>query len=94
MKRHIFNERLLQDSIGSKIAKKNSGHWQRGFTLVKLMGSIVIIAIITTIAISSNFGHSMNKNLNTADRNIQAGFFDMKEKAMAESTMYGIIQPE
>jgi Tfp pilus assembly protein PilE len=88
MKRHIFLGRSLQGFMGTKIAKKNDGHAQRGFALVGLLIAIIVIVIIATIAAPSYFGHSRNTNLKAADRDILADYLDLKERVINESTMY------
>jgi len=90
VKRHILIERLLPGLIGSRVAEKREGHWQKGFTLVELLITITLILIVAAIAIPSYFGYSMNTNLKSAARNIQADFLDLKERAIAESTAYQI----
>ena len=90
MKGHISTERSLRGLIGRRIAKKNGRHSRKGFTLVELMVTIALIAIVGAIAIPSYFGYSLNTNLKSAARNIQADFLDLKERAIAESTMYRI----
>ena len=90
MKKRNLIERPLQDLIGSKAAKKRDGHWQKGFTLVEILVTIALIVIVAAIALPSYFGYSMNTNLKSAARNIQADFLDLKERAIAESTAYRI----
>jgi prepilin-type N-terminal cleavage/methylation domain-containing protein len=76
--------------IKSGVAKKRDGHAQKGFTLVEILITIVLIAIVAAIAVPSFFGYSLNTNLKAAARNIQADFLDLKERAIAESTAYRI----
>jgi len=85
-----FNERSLRGPRGKWIAKKNAEHPHKVFTLVELLVIIVLIAIIATIAIPFYSGYSSNKNLRAAAKHIQADFLEMKERAMAEGTMYRI----
>jgi len=80
MKGLNFFERSLQ--------QKRDGHAQGGFTPVGVLISIVVVAAIgTTIAIPSFLGR-------TADSNMPAGSLALKERVIAESAMYSIIQPE
>lgn len=90
MKRHILTERSLQGSKGRRIAKKNDSHPRKGFTLIELLITIAISIIIAAIAIPSYFGYSLNTNLKSAARNIQADILSLKERAISESTMYRI----
>ena len=90
MRRHINNERSLGGVIGPKGEKRKEGRRPKGFTLVEILVAIVLVTIIALIAVPSYFGYSLNTNLKTAARNIQADFLDLKERAIAESTMYRI----
>ena len=85
-----FNERSLRRPRGKRIAKKNAEHPHKVFPLVELLLIIVLIAIIATIAIPFYSGYSANTNLKAAAKHIQADLLEMKERAMAEGTMYRI----
>jgi Tfp pilus assembly protein FimT len=84
------SERSLRGPRGKRIAKKNVKHPHKVFTLVELLLIIVLIAIIATIAIPFYSGYSSNTNLKAAAKHIQADLLEMKERAMAEGTMYRI----
>jgi len=90
MKRHILIERSFPGLIGSRVAKKKDGHPPKAFTLVELLVTLALIVIVAAIAIPYFFGYSLNTNLKSAARNIQADFLDLKERAIAESTAYRI----
>jgi prepilin-type N-terminal cleavage/methylation domain-containing protein len=63
---------------------------QRGFTLVEMMITLLLIIIISAIAAPSFFGLAMNMNLKSAARNIQSDFLGLKQRAISESTTYRI----
>jgi Tfp pilus assembly protein FimT len=84
------NERPLRPPRGKRIAQKNAEHPHPVFPLVELLLGIVLIAIIATIAIPFYSGYSSNKTLKAAAKHIEADLLEIKERAMAEGTMYRI----
>jgi len=90
MRSPISTEKSLRGPQGKQIAKGNAKHPHNGFTHVELLITLVLIAIITTIAVPLYSGYSLNTNLKAAARNIQADFLELKERAVAESTWYRI----
>ena len=85
-----LNKKSLRGRQRKGIAKKNAKHPHKMFTLVEFLLIIVLIAIITTIAIPFYSRYSSNTKLKAAAKHIQAEILEMKERAMAEGTMYRI----
>ena len=63
----------------------------RGFTIIELMITVVIIAIVAGIAYPSFSRMSVNGNLRTAARDIMSDIAGLKGRAMAENTAFSII---
>jgi Tfp pilus assembly protein FimT len=70
------------------MAKKNEKDLPKRYTLIEILAVVVLLTIIATIAIPSYSGYSSNKKLRTAARHIQAEILELRERAIAESTMY------
>ena len=60
----------------------------KGFTLLELMITLGILAIVLTIAIPNFQRISINGNLRTAARDLIADFNALRAKAIAENTQY------
>lgn len=69
--------------------KGNMGR-QKGFTLLELIITMAILAIVAGIATPAFQRMAINGNLKTAARDIAADFAQLKERAIAESRMYRI----
>ncbi len=63
----------------------------RGYTLMELLITMVLIAIVGLIAYPSFQRIAINNNLKTAARDLVADFGLYKERAVAESCMYRIV---
>jgi prepilin-type N-terminal cleavage/methylation domain-containing protein len=63
---------------------------KRGFTLVEMMVTIGIMAILLGISISTWNRYTMNTNLKTAARMVASDFFAAKQRAVQEATGYQI----
>jgi len=63
----------------------------RGYTLMELLITMVLIAIVGLIAVPSFQRIAINSNLKTAVRDMAADFALYKERAVAESRMYRIV---
>ena len=63
----------------------------RGFTIMELIITIAIIAIVAGIAYPSFSRMAVNGNLRTAARDIMSDIAGLKERAMAENTQYAVI---
>jgi prepilin-type N-terminal cleavage/methylation domain-containing protein len=64
---------------------------RKGFSLVELMITIGIFAILAAIAIPSFQRHVVNADLRNAARSIATDFFLYKEHAIAENRPYRIL---
>jgi len=60
----------------------------KGFTILELMVTLGILAVVLTIAIPDFHRISSNGNLKTAARDLVADFNALKARAMAENTQY------
>jgi len=63
----------------------------RGYTLMELLITMVLIAIVGLIAIPSFQRIAINNNLKTAVRDMASDFALYKERAIAENRMYRIV---
>ncbi len=63
---------------------------QKGFSLVELLVTIGIIAVVAAIAIPQLQGYATNSRLKSAARDIMGDIFLCKERAIAENRMYRI----
>lgn len=63
----------------------------KGFTVVELVITITVLAIIATIAGLNLNAYAKNKNLKTAATHIVSDFFLCKERAVSQNTTYQII---
>jgi len=64
---------------------------RKGYTLVELIITLAVLSIISTIAALHLNNFVINKNLESAARDIVSDFFLCKEKAVSENTTYRII---
>lgn len=79
-------------ALDRKRNKKDKGRYNgRGFTLMELLITMAIIAIVALIAVPSFQRIAINNNLKTAARDIASDFALYKERAIAESRMYRIV---
>ena len=79
-------------AFNQKVNKQNKGRTNcRGFTLMELLITMVLIAIVGLIAVPSFQRIAINSNLKTAVRDMAADFAFYKERAIAESCMYRIV---
>ena len=62
----------------------------RGFTVIELIITMAILAILILIAIPSFQRIAINGNLKTAARDLIADFNALREKAMAENTQFDL----
>jgi type IV fimbrial biogenesis protein FimT len=60
----------------------------KGFTILELMVTLGILAVVLTIAIPDFHRISSNGNLKTAARDLVADFNALRARAMAENTQY------
>ncbi len=73
---------------GKYTPKRNSK--ARGFTLIELIITVVILGILILIAIPSFQRMSINGNLKSAARDLIADINALREKAMAENTTFDL----
>jgi prepilin-type N-terminal cleavage/methylation domain-containing protein len=64
---------------------------RKGFTLVEIIITMVILAIVSTIAVTTFTRYRKNINLRSAARDIADDFAYLKQKAVAESVHYKIV---
>ena len=62
----------------------------KGFTLIELMITLALVAIISAIAGLNFYAYTLNRNLKSAARAIASDFFLCKRKAISENTRYQI----
>jgi prepilin-type N-terminal cleavage/methylation domain-containing protein len=63
---------------------------KKGFTLVELIITIALVAIIGAIMGLNLHAYTLNRNLKSAARAITSDFFHCKGKAISENTRYQI----
>ncbi len=73
---------------GKYTPKRNSK--ARGFTVIELIITMALLAVLILIAIPSFHRISVNGNLKTAARDLIADFNFLREKAMAENTQFDL----
>jgi prepilin-type N-terminal cleavage/methylation domain-containing protein len=73
---------------GKYTPKRNSK--ARGFTVIELIITMAILAVLVLIAIPSFQRIAINGNLKTAARDLIADFNALREKAMAENTQFDL----
>lgn len=61
---------------------------QRGFSLPEVLIVIGLMSIVGMIAISSFRGYVVNRSLKSAARALEADFFELKERAIAENRQF------
>ena len=64
---------------------------EKGFTLVELMITVALIAIMALIAVPAFQRHAINANLKSAARDISSDFMLLKERAISENIKYRIV---
>jgi len=79
-------------ALDQKRNRSNQGSVDfRGYTLMELLITMAIIAIVALMAVPSFQRIAINSNLKTAARDMAADFALYKERAIAESRMYRIV---
>jgi len=63
---------------------------EKGFTLVELMITVALIAIMALIAVPAFQRYAINANLKSAARDIASDFLLLKERAISGNTEYQI----
>ncbi len=63
---------------------------ERGFTLIELIITVALMAIVGTIALPFFQGIAANGNLKAAAANLASDFSLSRQRALAENTMYRI----
>lgn len=76
---------FTSDQYGNKIKH------DEGFTLVELLIAIAVLAIVAAVAGVNLNAFTLNRNLQSAARNIASDFFLCKERAISENTSYQIV---
>ena len=79
-------------ALDQKRNRSNQGSVDfRGYTLMELLITMAIIAIVALMAVPSFQRIAINSNLKTAARDMAADFALYKERSIAESRMYRIV---
>jgi len=76
--------------LNRKRNRKDRRYNVRGFTLMELIITLALLAIVALIAVPSFQRIAINSNLKTAVRDIASDFALYKERAIAENLMYRI----
>ena len=64
--------------------------FDRGFTLVELVITVCLLAIVGLIAIPSYQRLAVNGNIKTTARDLASDFYNLRQRSMAENRMYRI----
>jgi prepilin-type N-terminal cleavage/methylation domain-containing protein len=80
---------MALDQKGNKEKQRNADGG--GYTIIELLITMVLIAIVALIAVPSFQRIAVNNNLKTAARDMASDFALYKERAIAENCMYRIV---